>query len=40
MTASPPLPPFLAPEAARRARLGVALVFFVNGAGFASWVSR
>jgi predicted MFS family arabinose efflux permease len=30
-----------APDAAlRRARMGVALLFFINGAAFASWVSR
>ena len=28
------------PAAARRARWAVSLVFFCNGAGFASWVSR
>lgn len=40
MTDAPDLPDALTPEAARRARWGLGLVFFVNGAAFASWVSR
>ena len=40
MSAAPDLPDALSPAAARRARWGVGLVFFVNGAAFASWVSR
>ena len=40
MTEAPDLPQTLTPEAARRARWGVGLLFFVNGAAFASWVSR
>jgi len=35
-----PDPVDLPPAAARRARAGLGLVFFVNGAAFASWVSR
>lgn len=32
--------PHLAPAPATAARLAIAVIFFVNGAGFASWVSR
>jgi MFS family permease len=35
-----PTLPGISPSALLRARLGVGLVFFVNGAAFASWVSR
>src|SRR3954465_14575543 len=35
-----PPPSALSPAALLRARWGVGLVFFVNGAAFASWVSR
>lgn len=40
MNAASPFPPALSMGTITRARWGVGLVFFVNGAAFASWVSR